>query len=386
MVKHELIKTEIAAFLKEKLIVMKIIGSRSKVYFMLSLLNGKVIYFFDAWMIQRKSIRYRCVPKKMEKGGQDMHETPLHYYRSKVRLFLQIIFFFSFMIGGSFIVYMGGTQQSLLVILLGLCIAVLFSFFWAGAILKLLRYLPYVTITNTYIQVNPQTKSEVTIYLDDIISIRVTESSFQKLLKISIHNTIAFFDGLSLCNKIRLGPHGFFGFEAFTVTYSAIRKRDREKLLAALDNVMEYKDEFVEGPTNMDINMESANSQQDILKKFGAEPLGALDIDKAYFKKAYGYSFIIFLCMFILFYLLLNGSNSYLFYIIFSFLAFPFAKVFIDWMGVHKLRQKIDKQKESAYYYDQIILLFEVLLFHVSIFIAPFGLFLLLRNNERKSK
>lgn len=59
-----------------------------------------------------------------------MQETLLRFYHSKIKLFLQIIFFFLFIIGGFALSYIGRTEQSFFVILLGLFIAVVFSFFW----------------------------------------------------------------------------------------------------------------------------------------------------------------------------------------------------------------------------------------------------------------
>lgn len=226
-----------------------------------------------------------------------MHETSLHFYHSKIKLFLQIIVFFPTMIFGYFIVYMGWTEQSLLVILLGLFIGVLFSFFWAAATLKLLRHRPYITITDTHIQLDSQTKSEITIYYDDIRSIQVTEASFQKLIEIAIYDEAAFFDELSLHNKIRLGPNGLIGLKKFMITYNAVRKSDRPQLLAALDNVMACKDRAIKDTTITDTGKESAHSQQRFMKKYDAEPLGGLVIDKDYFIKAYGYSFF-FLCIY----------------------------------------------------------------------------------------
>src|SRR5699024_12066496 len=82
----------------------------------------------------------------------------------------------------------------------------------------------------------------------------------------------------------------------------------------------------------------------------------------SYFKKAYGYSVFIFVIMFILFYLLIDGSNGYLAYIIASFFLFPFAKVLFDWIGVYKFRQKLEKQKGATYYLHQIEIFFDAIL------------------------
>lgn len=317
-----------------------------------------------------------------------MQETSLHFYHTKVKLNLQIIIFFPFMIGGYYMAYMGMVERSVLTVLMALFFAILFSCFWGAAILKIVRSHPYITITNTYLQIDPQTKSEVTIYFDNIESIQVSESNLQKIIEIAIYDESVFFDQLSTHNKIRLGPNAWFGFKTFTIGYNAIRRRERPQLLAALDNIMAYKKgQTTEDFAITDISNKPVDSKKDFMKKYDPEPLAPLVIDGNYFKKAYGYSVFIFVIMFILFYLLIDGSNGYLAYIIASFFLFPFAKVLFDWIGVYKFRQKLEKQKGATYYLHQIEIFFDAILFHVSIFVAPIGLlFLLIRYIVRKAK
>lgn len=315
-----------------------------------------------------------------------MQETSLHFYYFKIRLIVQVLLFFPFMIGSYYIAYIGFTELSLYPILLGLFTSILVSCVWGAAVLKLFRNKPYVTITNTYIRLDPQTKSEVTLYYDDIKFIDISEASFQKLIKIFVYDEKTLFKQLSLHNKIRLGPNALFGFKPFSIAYNSIRKRDRPQLLATLDKIMAYKEnQTSENLIINDINHEPVDSQQYYMERYGLEPPTGLIIDKDYFKKAFGYSAFIFLIMFILFYVLLDFRNGYLSYIIVSFFTFPFAKVLIDWMGVYKLRQKLEQQEGFTYYFYQIKYFLDALLFHASYLIAPFGLlFLLIRYLIRK--
>lgn len=310
-----------------------------------------------------------------------MQETTLNFNHSKMKLILQIIIFFPCMIAGYYITYEGGVEQSLLVILLGLFNAILFSCFWGAAILKLFRKCPYITLTATSILLDPKTRREVTIFYHHIESIEVSESSFQKLIEIAVDNEAGYFENLSLLNKIRLGPNGLFGFRTFSIAYNAIRKKERPQLLAALDEIMEYKEEgATESLTIPVMSRSSLHSQQSFMKKYDLEPLAKFVINKAYFKKAYAYSAFLFLFMFVLFYLLLDSGNSYLLYILVNFFSFPFAKVLTDWMGIYKLRQRLERQKGATYYFDQIKYFFDSFLFHGSVLVAPFGLlFLLIR-------
>lgn len=317
-----------------------------------------------------------------------MQDRPLHFYHSKIKLNIQIIFFFPFMIGFYYLLYLGVLEQSLFIILLGLFTSVLISFFWLSTVLKLIRNYPYITITDTYMQLDPQTKSEVTIYYNQIERIEVSEASFQKLIEIIIYDEAGVFDNLSLLNKIRLGPNGIFGFKTFTIAYNAVRKRDRLELLTVLDNIMlTKKSETMEESAIPNSSSKPLQSSKDFVEKYDPAATPEFKIDNSYIKKAFGYSFFIFILMFVFFYLLLDSDNSYLTYIIINFFSFPFAKVLIDWMGVYKLRQRLERQKGVTYYFDQLKFFLDLLLFHISIFIAPFGLlFLFIRYGIKKAK
>src|SRR5699024_5618860 len=117
------------------------------------------------------------------------------------KLNLQIITFFALMIGSCYMAYIGVVERSFIITPIFLFFAIFISFFWGAAILNVLRRQPYVTITNTYLQIDPQTKSEVTIYFDNIESIQVSENNFQKIIEIYIYDESAFFDQLSTHNK-----------------------------------------------------------------------------------------------------------------------------------------------------------------------------------------
>src|SRR5699024_322863 len=208
--------------------------------------------------------------------------------------------------------------------------SILVSCVWGAAVLKLFRNKPYVTITNTYIRLDPQTKSEVTLYYDDIKFIDISEASFQKLIKIFVYDEKTLFKQLSLHNKIRLVTNALFGFNPCSIAYNSIHKQERQQLLATLDKIMAYNEnQTSENLIINDINHEPGDSQQYYMERYGIEPPTALIIDKDYFKKAFGYSAFIFLIMFILFYVLFYFMNCYLSYIIVSFFIFLFYKVYI---------------------------------------------------------
>src|SRR5699024_2852691 len=89
----------------------------------------------------------------------------------------------------------------------------------------------------------------------------------------------------------------------------------------------------------------------------------------------YGYSLFMFVLSFILFYLLISRSGVYFFYIVISFILYPFAKVLFDWLFVFKVRHALDTQKGITYYFDLLMFLFDYIVCHVSLLILHLNQF-----------
>src|SRR5699024_11380718 len=65
----------------------------------------------------------------------------------------------------------------------------------------------------------------------------------------------------------------------------------------------------------------------------------------------------------------------------------PIAKVSFDWLFGFKLRHWLDHQKGFIFYFEQLLFIFESIVFHVSIFLAPIGmLFLIIRHFVRRKR
>src|SRR5699024_12282038 len=101
------------------------------------------------------------------------------------------------------------------IFVIALTILVIFISFTFANILKLIRNYPFIMITDNYIQLQPHTKSEATIYFTDINHIKVTEQSFQKNIEIVLNNEQAYFKQLSLHNKTRLFMNRVFNFSLY---------------------------------------------------------------------------------------------------------------------------------------------------------------------------
>lgn len=308
-----------------------------------------------------------------------MLEDKLEFYHSKGKLFLAFIFSLLFVPLGALILYVAYIDESIFMMALALFICILFSIFAVTSILKIIRDNPYIIITEEYIQLDPYTKSEATIYYEDIKHMTVSEFSFQKMVEIILYDEDARFAQLSLHNKIRLCMNRVFGFTLFTINPKAIRKFERPELLEILHLVVQEKIKK-QSSTPIIETAQKQDTQTDFMEEYDPTPTVDRSIDRSYFLKSYGYSLFMFVLSFILFYLLISRSGVYLFYIVISFILYPFAKVLFDWLFGFKVRHALDKQKGITYYFDQLMFLFDYIVFHVSLFIAPIGmLFLLIR-------
>gem|GEM_PF-5423603 len=306
-----------------------------------------------------------------------MVENKKEFYHSKGKIFLGIIFSLLLVAFGVLMVNLAYIEESLLLIALALVIIVLFSFFAVANMLKMNRGHPYITITDEYIQLDPFTKSEVTIFFTDIEYLKVSEISFQRIFEIVLYDENDYFAQLSFHNKVRLCMNRVFNFSLFTISAKVVRKQERTALLETLDLIMQQK---VNNEAPIIETTQKQNVEMDVMEKYDSTPPINRSIDRSYFLKSYRYGFIIFAISFILFYLLISKNNDYLFYIIISFILYPFAKVLIDWLFGFKLRHSLDKQKGITYYLEQLKFMFDFILFHMSLFVAPIGIvFLLIR-------
>jgi len=168
-------------------------------------------------------------------------ETKREFYHSKGRLLLSIITSFVFSALGILVLYLAYDEGSIVMILVSLFIIVLFAIFFVANTLKLIRNYPYLKITDQYIQLDPFTKSEATIYFDDIKHIKVSKVSSQNIIEIVLHDEDAHFAQLSFHNKMRLCMNRITGFTIFTLNVKAVPKQERGELLQTIDLIIQLK-------------------------------------------------------------------------------------------------------------------------------------------------
>src|SRR5699024_877711 len=116
-------------------------------------------------------------------------------------------------------------EESITFMAVALFIPVLFSIFFVASILKWVRGYPYIIITGDYIQLDPFTKSEVSIYFSDIENINVSELSFQSVIEIVLYDEDDYFYQLSFHNKVRLIMNRVFRFTLFTINAKVVDRK-----------------------------------------------------------------------------------------------------------------------------------------------------------------
>ena len=260
-----------------------------------------------------------------------MEEDAVHFYNNKVRLIVGFIFITALFSGISAFTYLIYEEVILLVFLPFLLGTILIGLIWLANFPKLFNRNPYVTITNSYILINPNTKNEIKIEAANIVTVSVVEASFDKRIQFDLRDEDILFKNLSLLSKILYGPDMIIGQNIFYIQYGLIKKHKRPLFLKAFDDFITQSVSQEEKATILkDFPDSSIKTEKEILNKYDNHPIQKLVINFHYFKRAYVYSLLIFLIMFVLFYLLLHKDNSYLVYIIVSFFTYPFAKLFLD--------------------------------------------------------
>src|SRR5699024_12584883 len=108
-----------------------------------------------------------------------------------------------------------------------------------------------------------------------------------------------------------------------SINAKAIPKFETTELLETLHRVAQAKIKKQSSPPIIE-TAQKQDTQPDFMEEYDPTPTVDRSIDRSYFLKSYGYSLFMFVFSFILFFLLIIRSVVYLFYIVFSFVLYPF--------------------------------------------------------------
>jgi len=306
-------------------------------------------------------------------------ENSIDFYYSKVRLNLLFIISLLFVVLSIFIIYFGITDRVFLIVPIAFLLLLFFGYYSVVYVLALISKPPYITFRETAMQFG---KDWLVIDYDQIDSIFVRQGVFRIYIEIVVSNQNKVYEQTSFSTEVMMGSS-----ERFVINHKLIPKRKRPQLFKTLDYIMKNKDNQVKESFMLsELKDISFISEQAFVNKYDENPPASLTIDKLYIIMTLAASFL-YLLFFSFFYFFLVRNEFYLFYIMISFFTFPFAKAHFDWMGVYKLRQKIDNEPFPDHHYIVMKIIFDGLLYLCSIFILPLSLlFFLIRYIIKRVK
>lgn len=174
-----------------------------------------------------------------------MPEKERIFYHSKIKL---VIAFFAGILLLSFslmMAYAALTEaQDNFLLIIALFLIIVFLFVIPSNVLKLFRGNPYLIITDEYIRLDPYTKSEVTIYLEDIQSFGWKTVRNVTVIEINLYDDSDYVYDLSFHNKVRLYPNRIFNMALFTIAEKAVPRKQRPLLLQELKDIAALHDSF----------------------------------------------------------------------------------------------------------------------------------------------
>lgn len=274
--------------------------------------------------------------------------------------------------------------------LIGFLNAVTFFVLAISNILKLSRDYPYIRITDEYIQIDSFTRSEITIYLEEIEHIRAGELQLQPLIEIEVYDQDKFFKNLSFHNKFRLFMNTFQAVSIITITTRVLEKEEQTRLIDALNLAIE-EIRGIEGGPSIPYIVTEQNKDQfepgDLVQEYEFKPKIDRSMDGQYLAESYKSSFKFFKISFIAIYWLFALGGGYLLYILASLFLYPLAKMPFDyWIGFRMKHMYSDPRMLGSRNHKISSFILGLLLFQSSVFVAPVGLiFLLARKKSSES-
>src|SRR5699024_3529959 len=130
------------------------------------------------------------------------------------------------------------------ILIIALFLTIFFMFIIPSNVLKLIRGNPYLIITSEYILLDPYTKSEVKIYLEEIQSFSWKTVINVTVIEINLYDDIDYMYDLSYHNKFRLYPNRIFNMALFTIETKAVPRKQRPLLLQELEDIAKLHESF----------------------------------------------------------------------------------------------------------------------------------------------
>lgn len=286
----------------------------------------------------------------------------LYFYPSKIKNILFIIFGTVFIVGSVAICYITLKEENYMTSLLSGFIAILFTLSIPIFIMRIIKPVPYLVLTEEEIIMNPDTKNSTPIKWGDVdrLRIRTVHAQYNTLtfVEIILYDEEKYKKEMSNMQR-KFNAVGTMGgkFSLFGIHVNQIKMTERDLLFYALDNITSPDFDIADVPkSKITEKMDSYTNQ----------------INQDYFMKNYLLSLIITIFLFLLFYLNDQDMSS-LNISIASFILFPFAKLMFDIVIGFKLNAYFEKQSDRLNYAQKLVYVVYLPLFLLSILIGPVG-------------
>lgn len=248
---------------------------------------------------------------------------------------------------------------------------------------------PYITITNEQIIIQPQTRKEVIIDRADYVNFALATAAQMNKILLFVRHADKYTVMLEKSFRFRFFHNEDTNVSSIPVDLNPLSNTDRAVFFNALQLLLQFRDVENEAVVHLikeqidDVKVPSLYRRL-FLPDMPVEKI----INKKYFMQAYGLSLFFFVINFTVFYYFTSESSRYLLLIILNLFVYPFAQAFTDWIYGFKVKQLDEYGGYFARMLDQFRFLANAfVIFHLSIFFAPIsGIFFGLRYLLNKSK
>lgn len=242
-----------------------------------------------------------------------------------------------------------------------------------------IRPQPSVLFTESYLILGPNSRQALQVYYKDVDYLEYSDKDTIQSIKLALKDEATYYDNLSVWQTFFYGQNKLFGVPLVSIPHKGIKKEDEPLFYTLMEDLKALTEGEIDTLHIEDIRERAKNVNVVTREAF----IGTIDpydpvvlrFDLDYFKSAYLTALIYFIVFMLFAYF--TGNNLYLGYVLFSFIAYPFGLVVADMLGFYKVKERQRRGGLMSLYYN-LILSMEFLLYHISLFLFPIGLLILL--------
>lgn len=308
-----------------------------------------------------------------------MEQTTITFYPSKVKVFLAMIIIAGFTSFTALVMVAFISHDSPIPFIIMMLITLVGLIILLSVIRALIHSRPSVLFTETYFILGPKLRHALKVYYKDIDYLEYSDKDTIQSIKVALKDEAAYFDELSAWQTFFHGQNKLVGVPLVSIPHKGIKKRDEPLFYTVMEDLMALTEGEIDSLHIEDIRdrakKEDVLSREAFISKIDPYDPVVLRFDLAYFKSAYLTSFIYFVVFLLFGYF--TGNDFYVGYVLFSFITYPFGLIVADMLGFYKVKERKRRGGLMSLYYNSILGM-EFLLYHISLFLFPIGLLILL--------